>query len=97
MDHPARVVITHATAAQSQWCESTAPLHTPPGIFTAQRAGSPASTVANPNFLTHSARTTPPPRPRNAFAQVIPVGAGTVKTLVTSILGLSSVAAHTSR
>jgi hypothetical protein len=30
MDHPAHVVITHATAAQSPWCERTAPLHTPP-------------------------------------------------------------------
>ena len=31
------------------------------------------------------------------FPQVIPVGAGPVTTLVTSTLGLSSVAAHTSR
>jgi hypothetical protein len=39
----------------------------------------------------------PPDTRRSVFVQVIPEGAGPVKTLVTSVFGLSSVAAHTSR
>jgi hypothetical protein len=48
-----------ATAAQSQWCKSPPPLHTPTrGITTGQRADeSDQHSGADPNFLTYSPRT----------------------------------------
>ena len=39
------------------------------------------------NLPAHSRRTSNPPNPVNAFAQVIPVGAGPCQALVTSSLG----------
>jgi hypothetical protein len=64
-------------------------LHTPtPDIRAGQRPNeSDQHCDEGQNLPAHSRRTSNPPNPVNAFAQVIPVGAGPVKTLVTTNFG----------
>src|SRR5665647_1800016 len=84
---------------QARWCWIPQRLHTPtPDIRAGQRPNeSDQHCDESQNLPAHSRRTSNPPNPVNAFAQVIPVGAGPCQDLGDPGFGLSSVAARTSR